>query len=91
MRHVVALLLALLTPTLAGAATTIRVMPPDGGVLAAGQFVDIRVEATGTDGAAPSGLRVWVDGVADRHRFGRRHDRHRHRPEDAERRHLAGG
>ena len=38
-------------------------MPPDGGVLAAGQFVDIRVEATGTDGAAPSGLRVWVDGV----------------------------
>ena len=63
MRHAVALLLALITPALAGAATTIRVMPPDGGVLAAGQFVDIRVEATGTDGAAPSGLRVWVDGV----------------------------
>jgi alkaline phosphatase len=44
------------------AATTIRIMPPDGGVLAAGQNVDIRVEAT-TDGAAPpAGLRVWVDG-----------------------------
>jgi alkaline phosphatase len=46
----------------ASAATTIRIMPPDGGVLAAGQRFDIRVEATGTTGTAPSGLRVWVDG-----------------------------
>lgn len=37
-------------------------MPPDGGVLAAGQLVDIRVEATADSDAAPSGLRVWVDG-----------------------------
>lgn len=44
------------------AATTIRIMPPDGGVLAAGQHVDIRVEATGDGGVAPAGLRVWVDG-----------------------------
>jgi alkaline phosphatase len=46
----------------ARAATTIRIMPPDGGVLAAGQIVDIRIEAS-SDGAAPTtGLRVWVDG-----------------------------
>ena len=45
------------------AATTIRIMPPDGGVLASGQLVDIRVEATGEGGAAPAGLRVWVDDV----------------------------
>lgn len=47
------------TPLLA--ATTIRIMPPDGGVLAAGQLVDIRVEATGDGGTAPIGLRVWID------------------------------
>src|ERR671912_386482 len=44
------------------AATTIRIMPPDGGTLAAGQLVDIRIEATGDGGLAPTGLRVWVDG-----------------------------
>ena len=44
------------------AATTIRIMPPDGGVLAAGQLVDIRVEATSDGNSAPAGLRVWVDG-----------------------------
>lgn len=45
------------------AATTIRIMPPDGGVLAAGQLVDIRIEATGDGGVAPTGLRVWIDGL----------------------------
>lgn len=66
MRHTLALLFALLvalmTPALAEAATAIRIMP-DGGVLAAGQLVDIRVEASAAGGAAPAGLRVWVDGV----------------------------
>ena len=32
-----------------------------------------------------------VDGVADRHRLGGRHDGHRHRAEDPQRRHLAVG
>src|SRR6188768_3833670 len=63
MRHALFLLLALVTPALGEAATAIRIMPPDGGVLAAGQLVDIRVEATAPSGAAPTGLRVWVDGV----------------------------
>ncbi len=44
-----------------GAATSIRIMPPDGGVLAAGQRLDIRVEATGDGQTAPTGLRVWVN------------------------------
>jgi len=63
MRLLLVLSLALLTPDLAGAATTIRIMPPDGGVLAAGQLLDIRVEATGDAGVPPPGLRVWVDAV----------------------------
>ncbi len=44
------------------AATSIRIMPPDGGVLAAGQLVDIRVEATSDGPTPPAGLRVWIDG-----------------------------
>lgn len=44
------------------AAATIRIMPPDGGVLAAGQRVDIRVEATSDEDAPPRGLRVLVNG-----------------------------
>jgi alkaline phosphatase len=50
----------------ADAATRIRIMPPDGGVLAAGQRVDVRVEATPDDkddGAIPPrGLTVLVNG-----------------------------
>jgi alkaline phosphatase len=44
------------------ARTTIRIMPPDGGVLAAGQRVDIRVEATGDGQAPPAGLVVTING-----------------------------
>lgn len=42
------------------ATSTIRIMPPDGGVLAADQRVDVRVEAS-SDGQAPTGLRVWIN------------------------------
>ncbi len=62
--HARALVLALLiasAPAGVLAATSIRIMPPDGGVLAAGQLVDVRVEATGDGTAAPSGLRVWIN------------------------------
>ena len=45
------------------AATRIRIMPPDGGVLAAGQRFDIRVEATSDTADPPRGLRVTVNGV----------------------------
>jgi alkaline phosphatase len=47
----------------ASGATTIRIMPPDGGVLAAGQRVDVRVEATSDGTAPPRGLTVVIDGV----------------------------
>ena len=47
----------------AGAETTIRIMPPETGVLAAGQRFDIRVEATSTTPAPPRGLRVSVNGI----------------------------
>lgn len=63
MRRLLALLLVLAAASSATAATSIRIMPPDDSTLAAGQLVDIRVEATGTGGVAPTGLRVWVDGV----------------------------
>jgi alkaline phosphatase len=63
MRPVLAFALVLMTPALVAAATTIRIMPPDGGVLAAGQLVDVRVEATGDQKVAPTGLRVWIDNV----------------------------
>jgi alkaline phosphatase len=46
----------------ATAATVIRIMPPDGGVLAAGQRFDIRVEATREGAEAPRGLIVLVNG-----------------------------
>jgi alkaline phosphatase len=45
----------------AGAATRIRIMPPDGGVLAAGQRVDVRVEATADGAEPPRGLTVLVN------------------------------
>jgi alkaline phosphatase len=42
--------------------TRIRIMPPDGGVLAVGQRVDIRVEATAEGQTPPRGLVVRVNG-----------------------------
>jgi alkaline phosphatase len=55
------LLSFLLSASSAPAASTIRIMPPDGGVLAAGQRVDIRVEASSPTSQPPTGLRVWID------------------------------
>src|SRR5688572_13444269 len=52
------LLSCLAATSAAGATTTIRIMPPDGGVLAAGQRVDIRVEASSDGSTPPDGLRV---------------------------------
>jgi alkaline phosphatase len=46
----------------ADAATRIRIMPPDRGVLAVGQRVDIRVEATTDSAARPEALTVLVNG-----------------------------
>jgi hypothetical protein len=48
----------------ASAATHIRIMPPDGGVIAAGQQFDIRVEAESdsTGGDLPRKLVVLVNG-----------------------------
>lgn len=43
------------------ATSTIRIMPPDGGVLAAGQRVDVRLEASSDGQAPPAGLRVWIN------------------------------
>ena len=47
----------------AQAETRIRIMPPDGAVLAAGQRVDVRVEATADGKEPPSGLTVLVNGT----------------------------
>ncbi|MGH9347492.1 MAG: alkaline phosphatase [Vicinamibacterales bacterium] len=56
-------LVGLLTPGRAAlAATAIRIMPPDRGVIAAGQLFDIRVEATGDTGQRPGQLTVLVNG-----------------------------
>ena len=44
------------------AETRIRIMPPDGGVLAAGQRVDVRVEATADGAVPPRGLTVFING-----------------------------
>jgi alkaline phosphatase len=44
------------------AATSIRIMPADRGVLAVGQRFDIRVEATSASAEPPRGLRVTVNG-----------------------------
>ena len=57
--------LAVLVPlvtTPAHAATTLRIMPPDGATVAAGQKFDLRVEATGDGTGAPPGLQVQLDG-----------------------------
>jgi len=53
----------LLTATSAHASTSIRIMPPDGGVFAVGQRFDVRVEATADTSDAPRGLRVRVNGT----------------------------
>jgi alkaline phosphatase len=45
------------------AATNIRIMPADRGVLAAGQRFDLRVEARSDGAAPPRGLRVRLNGV----------------------------
>ena len=52
---------ALLVTSPALAATSIRIMPPDGVIIAAGQRFDLRVEATGDGAIRPAGLRVWVN------------------------------
>ncbi len=57
-----ALALCGLMATPAWAATTLRIMPPAGVVLAAGQRFDLRVEATSDSPTPPAGLRVWIDG-----------------------------
>jgi alkaline phosphatase len=44
------------------AETRIRIFPADGGILAAGQLLDIRVEATATGEDPPRGLVVLVNG-----------------------------
>jgi alkaline phosphatase len=56
-------LIGLLASADVHAATRIRIMPPDGGVLAAGQRFDIRVEATSDTREPPRRLRVVVNGV----------------------------
>ena len=48
-------------PLVAAAEVRLRIMPPDGSVFAAHQRFDLRVEATGVEGA-PAGLRVLLDG-----------------------------
>lgn len=58
---VLGLLAAVTLP--AGAATAIRIMPPDGATLVAGQRLDLRVEATSDSTERPRDLRVRIDGV----------------------------
>jgi alkaline phosphatase len=62
-RGVVFVLVGMALSATADAATSIRIMPPDTGVLAAGQRFDIRVEATSDTATPPSGLRVSVNGL----------------------------
>ena len=61
-RIVVGLVLGAAAAAPAQAATRIRIMPPDGGVVAVGQRLDIRVEATSDTAAPPQGLTVVVNG-----------------------------
>jgi len=60
--RIVAALCLLAVAVPAAAQTRIRIMPPDGAVLAAGQRVDIRVEASADGAEAPRGLTVLVNG-----------------------------
>jgi alkaline phosphatase len=61
-RIVLGLVLGAAAAAPAQAATRIRIMPPDGGVVAVGQRLDIRVEATSDTAAPPQGLTVVVNG-----------------------------
>jgi alkaline phosphatase len=65
MRHIPALVCALMltTASVVEAQTRVRIMPPDGAVLAAGQRMDIRVEATSSTDTPPRGLVVRINGV----------------------------
>jgi hypothetical protein len=58
----IGLAILLTTAASVSAATTVRIMPPDGATLAAGQRFDLRVEATSDSGQRPAGLRVFVNG-----------------------------
>ena len=61
--RVVALAIVLIFGTAGAVAQTrVRIMPPDGGVLAVGQRVDIRVEATSSNGVQPATLIVRING-----------------------------
>jgi alkaline phosphatase len=62
-RTTVLLYTLLLTPGSLAAQTSIRIMPPDGAVLAVGQRMDIRIEATSSTGTPPRGLVVRINGV----------------------------
>ena len=62
MKGVGLILLVLAAAARLEAASTVRIMPPDGGVLAAGQRFDIRVEATGDGAEPPRGLSVRING-----------------------------
>lgn len=60
----IALIVVAAAPVPAAAATSLRVMPPEGTTVAVGQRFDLRVEASAPAGsAAPAGLRVMLDGV----------------------------
>ena len=63
MRTFLALCLLCASPSLASGATTIRIMPPDGATIAAGQRLDLRVEASSDGASRPEGLRVLVNGT----------------------------
>ncbi|HTV01714.1 MAG TPA: alkaline phosphatase [Luteitalea sp.] len=63
MRVLLGLCVLCALPSLALGATTIRIMPPDGATLVAGQRLDIRVEATSDGPDRPAGLRVLVNGA----------------------------
>jgi alkaline phosphatase len=56
------LILTLITVSATDAQTSLRIMPPDGSVLAVGQRFDIRVEATAANGQSSPALRVWANG-----------------------------
>ncbi len=63
-RHLLLLTFLFLSAAVsAEAATHIRIMPADGGTLAAGQRFDVRVEATSDGPNPPSGLVVRIRGV----------------------------
>jgi alkaline phosphatase len=62
-RSALLLLSLLVAGSSADAQTSIRIMPPDGAILAAGQRMDIRVEATSSTETPPRGLVVRINGV----------------------------